>query len=136
MQNENNENEFVEFHKYLESVINHSNIKQNEIAAQLGYEKPNIITMFKQGKTKMPIEKVPAFARVMGLDPKRLLRHWLSCYDPALLKIIEEFFGDSISKNERDVLNEIRALSVGREIKVSSIASKEALSNFVKVSAL
>lgn len=51
--------------------------KQWEIARDVGYEKPNIITMFKQGVSRVPVEKVAPFAISLGADLAELLLLWL-----------------------------------------------------------
>ncbi|MGZ9053126.1 MAG: helix-turn-helix domain-containing protein [Rhodoplanes sp.] len=47
---------------------------QREIAAELGYERPNIISMMKRGETKLPLDKVPALAKALHVDPAHLFR--------------------------------------------------------------
>ena len=58
------------FHEYLNDAINSSGIKQSEMAETMGFDKPNIITMFKQGKTRVPLHKVAEFAKILKLDAK------------------------------------------------------------------
>jgi predicted XRE-type DNA-binding protein len=53
---------------FLTQAIENSKLKQTEIAEAVGYDKPNFITMLKQGKTKLPVNKVPAFAKILGID--------------------------------------------------------------------
>ena len=43
---------------------------QKEIAAAVGYDRPNFITMIKQGQSKLPISKAVPLAN----DPPRLPR--------------------------------------------------------------
>jgi hypothetical protein len=59
---------------YLAQQIILCGKSQKEIAEEVGYEKPNVITMMKQGHTKIPIVKVGAFARALEVDPAYLLR--------------------------------------------------------------
>jgi hypothetical protein len=120
------------FHEFIEERVNSSSVKQTDIASALGYDKPNLVTMFKQGKTKVPLDKVPKFAKVLEIDPKMLLRKWMSEYDPAMLKMIEDYFGDIITKNERAILDEIRRLSNGSDPHISNVRGRVALENFVK----
>jgi hypothetical protein len=121
----------LSFQEYLESKINASTIKQSDMAEELGYATPNIITMFKQGKTRVPIEKVPAFAKILGLDSKMLLRRAMLEYCPELFRAVENNFGAIITKNELEILNEIRRLSNGKDPGMTSIKSKLALERFV-----
>lgn len=119
------------FHEYLEQKINESKVKQSEMAEELGFEKANIITMFKQGKTRVPLQKVPGFAKVLKLDPKMLLRKAMLEYHPELLRVCEQVFGGAVSKNEQVILDEIRRLSNNSDPAITSIAHKEAVAEFV-----
>lgn len=100
--------EVIEFHQYLADLIDNSPLTQREIAQEVGYTNPNIITMFKQGITKVPVEKVPAFAEALGADPKYLLRLALSHYSPELLATIEQTLTDVVTANEREILDLFR----------------------------
>ena len=62
---------------------------QREIAEEVGFEKPNIITMIKQGKTKLPLAKVGAMARALETDPVYLLKLCLSTYHAETWAVIE-----------------------------------------------
>ena len=53
---------------------------------------PNIISMFKSGETRVPLAKVPALARALGLDAAILLREWFAAYEPEALPVIEMHF--------------------------------------------
>lgn len=103
--------------EYLTQQINMSGKSQIEIAEDVGYAKPNVITMFKQGKTRLPINKVPAFAKSLGVDPIHFLRIALSEYMPETWDVIEECFGGSmISEEEKQVLDIIRTVAQGQPI--------------------
>jgi len=80
--------------EYLERAIDMSGKTQRQITQELGYENPNIITMFKQGKSKLPINKVNAMALSLGLDPANLLRIVMTEYMPEAWEVIEKVVGD------------------------------------------
>jgi transcriptional regulator with XRE-family HTH domain len=77
---------------------------QREIAAEIGYAKPNILSMFKRGESKVPLEKIPALARALGADPAHLFRLGFEVHWPNLVGVIEEVFGQLASKNEIEIL--------------------------------
>jgi hypothetical protein len=79
--------------EYLERAIEMSGKTQRQLTQELGYENPNIITMFKQGKSKLPINKVGAMARSLGLDPANLLRVVMTEYMPEAWAVIEDVVG-------------------------------------------
>ena len=72
------------FAVYLARLIELSPKTQREIATDIGYPKANIITMFKQGTTKVPLEKIPALARALGIDRIEMLRRAMREYAPEI----------------------------------------------------
>ncbi len=78
--------------RFLSDAINSSSKSQLEIARDVGFPKPNMITMLKQGRTKMPITKVKLMACSLGIDPKVLLRLCFEEYQPDNWAVIEDIF--------------------------------------------
>ena len=78
--------------RFLTDAINRSSKTQLEIAQEVGFSKPNMITMVKQGRTKMPITKVKLMADALDIDPKYLLRLCFEEYQPGNWAVIEEMF--------------------------------------------
>ncbi|MBS4051365.1 MAG: hypothetical protein KGZ69_09185 [Methylomonas sp.] len=115
----------VKFSKYLEVLINQSPFKQNEIADKIGYVNPNIITLFKKGRTRVPIYKVPMLAKVFGVDPGFMLRRYLAEYETKLLDAIEPHLGVVITENERVMLGELRRLTNNNDPKMSLVKSEK-----------
>lgn len=99
--------------EYLEWAIYESGKTQREIAEEVGYDKPNIITMFKQGLTKLPLEKVPVMAKALGVSRRYLMILALREYSPRLLGVIEETFGLQVTDNEEAIIKLIRTLTDG-----------------------
>ncbi len=81
------------FAEHLAKLVERSPKTQREIALECGYPRPNLITMFKQGLTKVPIEAVPKLAKALDEDPAILLRMAMREYMPAALMTIEEYLG-------------------------------------------
>ena len=96
------------FVQRIETLINASPKTQRQIAAELGYDKPNIITMFKQGTTRLPIGKVGLLAEVTHGDPVELVRLWLEEYEPDLLVTIETHQRMLLTKEEREWIAGLR----------------------------
>lgn len=92
---------------------------QKSVAEALGYSKPNIIVMFKKGDTKLPINKISALSRELGVDPLHLLRMTLAEYTPEILESIETIAGAFISANERDLLSMWRKATKETDPKIS-----------------
>jgi len=120
------------FWEYLEDMINRSGIRQNEISDALDLPKSNIITMYKQNRTRMPIIRVPAMARILKLDVANMVNRWFKTYEPEQLAVIEETFGMSLSKNEKEIIKAMREFAGDADLAMKSTKSKEALREFVK----
>lgn len=108
------------FAQYIAHQIDASALTQREIAAVLGYDRPNIITMFKQGTTKVPLEKVPALAKVLGLDPAHLLSLAMKEYAPEVYKTIQETFGRTVSENEYAIVEAIREITREQDLPLTN----------------
>lgn len=65
---------------------------QVAIAKEMGLPNPNFLTMVKQGRTKLPIERVPALAKALDINPLELLVMWYREYTPKTWKSLEPFF--------------------------------------------
>ena len=78
---------------------------QRQIAAEIGYDKPNMISMFKRGESKVPIEKIVPLALAIEADPKHLLRLHFEQIDRELGKIVYELInlGDTFGLSDQEV---------------------------------
>lgn len=48
----------------------------DDVATELGYRAANLISMWRTGKTRVPLEKLPDVARLMKIDLAALLPLW------------------------------------------------------------
>jgi transcriptional regulator with XRE-family HTH domain len=48
-----------------------------DVAQELGYRAANMISMWRTGRTRVPLEKLPDIARLMKVDIALLLPMWL-----------------------------------------------------------
>lgn len=51
-----------------------------DVALELGYKSANMISMWRTGKTRVALEKLPDVARLMKVDIARLLPLWYEQY--------------------------------------------------------
>jgi hypothetical protein len=116
--------------EYLEKAIDFSGLTQRELAEAVGYTKPNIISMMKLGQTKIPIEKVPAFAKALGVDRAHFMRLVLQEYMPVVWDTVQSVMGEMLTDRERKWLELLREVDPGAELNLdtTTIASvREAL---------
>jgi len=98
----------IRFVRHIDQLITESEKTQAEIARELGYPKANIITMFKSGTTRVPVDKVPLLADSLGVDRIELLTMWLQDYQPVLFEVISSTIGPRVSATERTWLRGLR----------------------------
>lgn len=84
---------------------------QREIAAEVGYDRPNILSMIKTGETKLPLDKVPALAKSLGVDVKHLFRLTLEQHYPEVARVAHEIFGNVVSDNEMALVKIFREIT-------------------------
>lgn len=105
--------------------------KQVEIAEEAGFDKPNVITMIKQGKTKLPLAKVGLMAKALEVDPIYLLKMCLEEYQPDTWKAISPYMEDMVTADEMKILRAIRTGIGAAYISVMTEDQNKALKNFV-----
>lgn len=118
---------------YIEQQLALCNKSQKQVANEIGYDKPNVITMIKQGLTKLPINKVGLLARALNVDPSYLLRLVMSEYHPDSWDTIDEILGTNVvSRQELDLLKFIRKSTGSVELDLSRPKAAEKLSVVLK----
>jgi hypothetical protein len=106
---------------------------QVEIATEAGYKKPNIITMFKLGDTRLPLSNINRIAKALEVDPVRLTRMAIQEYEPEIWAAISEALGDPITANERRLLQMFRDLTSDEDFEVCEPDEVAAFEAFVEV---
>lgn len=88
---------------------------QRQIAHEIGYKKPNMISMFKRGETKVPLAKVPALARALGVSPAKLFQFAVQQQWPEAYLAICEIFKIVLTENETNIVQFIRVTTGGAD---------------------
>lgn len=85
---------------------------QREIAQECGFDNPNIITMFKNGQTKLPINRIAPLAKALDVDPAHLLRLVMLEYMPDLWESIENIMQSTVlTANELELVRAFREVT-------------------------
>jgi len=118
--------------EFLSAQIDMSELNQREIAEKIGYSKPNILTMFKQGLTKVPLPKVAGLAKALNIDPVFFMRMVLREYQPEIYEALTEVLGDLVTHNEAEILAVIREATGGEDPKLKTSAQTAELKRWAK----
>lgn len=94
--------------EYLGHAIYLSGKTQKEVAIEAGFNKPNVLSMMKQGMTKVPIYSVPALARACNVDEAYFISLVMAEYQPEIWEVLRKHTGEILSDDERQVLEEYR----------------------------
>lgn len=96
--------------EYLRTQINALSARksQQDIARQAGFTSPNIITMMKQGQTRVPLDRVPGLATALFVDPTFLFRLALEQFWPEDSEIVDTIFKNIVTANEMKWVRALR----------------------------
>lgn len=94
---------------FISKLVAASFKTQRQISEECGFENVNVISMIKNGLSKLPISRVGALAKALDTDPTYLLRLALSEYLPDTLEAIEQFMPQVVlTANERALVELFR----------------------------
>ena len=79
-----------------------------EIARKIGFPNAHIISMFRTGQAKVPLDQIPALAKVFQVDVTYLMRLGLDQYWPEPIDAITKMFSRIVTENEFELIQEIR----------------------------
>ncbi|MGM0743527.1 MAG: XRE family transcriptional regulator, partial [Pseudomonadota bacterium] len=96
---------------------------QSEIAAQAGFINANMITMIKQGKSKVALDRIPALASALEVDRAYLM---LLAVEQAVgttaAAAVIEIFGTPVTEHELGWIQAIRIASDNSDPRLTSRA--------------
>ncbi|MDR6539476.1 hypothetical protein [Variovorax soli] len=98
--------------EFIADKLAESDRTQREVAEQCGFENPNVITMFKTGATKLPLNRVGQLAKALNADPAHLLRLVMLEYAPETWEAIETNLKSTVlTANELDLVHAYRQVT-------------------------
>lgn len=71
-------------------ILNATPKSQADITKEIGLKRSNMLTMIKQGRSKLPIRLGAPLARAAGADPKALVVLALKTYEESLVSTLIE----------------------------------------------
>ncbi|MCR5857966.1 XRE family transcriptional regulator [Mesorhizobium sp. J428] len=96
---------------------------QAEIAFEAGFQNANMLAMLKNGTSRLPIDRVPALAKALDVDPRRLLQLALTQRGGDTTEMaIREVLRVVVSSHEEDWIDELRSASGNSDPALTSRA--------------
>ncbi len=105
--------------------------KQLEIAEEAGFDNPNVITMIKQGRTKLPLGKVGLVAKALEIDPMYLLKLCIEEYQPETWEAIRPFMDEVVTKDEMHIVKVIRNAIGAPYLSALNMEQRSRLDEFI-----
>jgi len=99
---------------YLEKrILELRSIKsQADVASAAGFKNVNMLSLIKSGSTRLPLDRVPALAQALDVDPARLLQLALEQWaGSAAARTFDDIFETVVTRNEAGWLEVIREAS-------------------------
>jgi len=98
---------------------------QRQISEEVGLESPNLITMFKNGTSMLPINRIASLAKALNTDPVHLLRVVMSEYSPDSWAAIEQNMrGVVLTANELELVRKFRVATANNDPRPVSLNLK------------
>lgn len=79
--------------------------------------------MVKTGETRLPLERIPAIARALEVDPGYLMRLALMEYEPALFEVLMATLGKPLTRNGRALVEIYRKIAPMDDIAIEGRAA-------------
>lgn len=96
-----------------------------QLAEELGYSRPNIISMWRTGRTRIPLEKLADLSLLLGVDLTTLLPLWLEQYaEGETATQIKAAASRMVSDDEYRFLLRLRSVTAHRRFKLQRGAEK------------
>lgn len=98
--------------KLLDKRMQELGMTQQEVADIVGFKNRNMLTIIKNGDGKLALERVPAMAKALKVEPRFLFRLALEqTYSNEIVQAIIGMIETSYSENERRIIDHIRKVT-------------------------
>ena len=121
--------------EFLQRAILFSGKSQREIAVGAGFPHPNVISMMKNGDTKVPIDRIPALADTCGVDAAKFVAVAMEEYYPEVWEVLEETLGGLLTPDEREIVTAYRIANDDASMQISADVAEFLLQFFLLLKA-
>ena len=103
-------------------------LTNEQLASELGYTRPNIISMWRTGRTRIPLEKLPALAKLLKFELTALLPLWIEQYTGSAGQVeLKRAVARLASEDEAVMLEQFRKATKGRRFDLKAGFAKKVL---------
>lgn len=103
--------------QFVKHQINICGMTPAQIASELGYDGPNVISMFMEGRAHIPLDKIGPLAQALNINPALLLKKVMGEYMPETLAALQCVLeGLQLTQNELELITAYRSLTQGKDM--------------------
>lgn len=103
----------------LSKAIEASKLTQREISDKVGFKHASVIEMMKNGVTRVPLDRIPALARTLGIDERQFLILAIHEYHPGIHEVLVETLGLPLTDAELGIITMFRMAHMRDDIELS-----------------
>ena len=103
---------------FLGRAIDAAGLTHVEIAERAGFGAPNVISMMRTGRMKVPLDRIPDLAAACGVSERQFLRVAMAEYHPEVWDVLRASFGDVLTQTEQDLLAVYRLFDADGDIVI------------------
>ncbi|MBO9395827.1 hypothetical protein J7400_03980 [Shimia sp. R9_2] len=92
----------------LAQAIDASDMTQKEISDRIGMNNANVISMMKQGITRVPLGRIPALSETLQINAQTFLMTAIEEYHPGTHEVLVDVLGLPLSDTEMRLLSLLR----------------------------
>lgn len=120
-------NNAISTHEFISNTIDSKHLKNIEIAEAVGFKNANNVSMIKTGKTRISYDRIPKFAKAIGVSGRKLMTMAYKEYEPEKFAAIQGCLGFIVTENEQKIIEEIRSLTNDSDPAINSKDRIEAI---------
>lgn len=96
----------------------------NEIARDIGFDRPQYFYMLMNGNMPVPTARIPAIARALRVDPKHLFRLKMEEEWKDEIELLRTFFDEVLTNNEKALVKTFREVTNGTDPEITPDVKK------------
>jgi len=106
--------------RFITKTLLQTDKTQDTVVHEIGLNKSNIMSMFKQGRTPFPIKYVIPYSISVGCDPEQFMLICLKEYFPDVLSALETVNKGVLNKDESAILKSVRTARASNPFETSA----------------
>jgi len=75
---------------WLKTLREEAGLTQMQLAGRLGFKYYAFVSQVETGFSRVPTEKMEAWARALGVEPRQFAQRLIADYEPALHRVLYE----------------------------------------------